>query len=405
MMRVLFVDDEPRILSAFSRMRRSQPEWEILLAPSGQEALEQAERVTLDAVVSDMRMPGMDGVALLAEMRRRHPAVARIILSGHTEQKDAMRCVSLAHQWLSKPCDPMDLAAAVRRACELQGRLHSVELREILGRVGSLPSPPSVVMKINALLDRDDVSVKELDALISTDVGMSAKVLQMVNSAFFGLGQQITHVHDAIAYLGLNLVRDLVVTSEVLSSAEGSSGLPKDIIERLRAHSVAVSVLAAGLGQRVRLNQPAFVAGLLHDIGWLVLAAQAPEHLQAIARLAQKGGALDEVEREVLGASHAEVGAYLLSMWGLPSAVVEAVAHHHDAELMAHRQLDLPHIVHVADLVAGENGDGLPELESATTPPDQGYLGQLGIVDFHSSICVGADVDRLAYDGGRPHGA
>ena len=235
MMRVLFVDDEPRILSAFSRMRRSQPEWEILLAPSGQEALEQAERVTLDAVVSDMRMPGMDGVALLAEMRRRHPAVARIILSGHTEQKDAMRCVSLAHQWLSKPCDPMDLAAAVRRACELQGRLHSVELREILGRVGSLPSPPSVVMKINALLDRDDVSVKELDALISTDVGMSAKVLQMVNSAFFGLGQQITHVHDAIAYLGLNLVRDLVVTSEVLSSAEGSSGLPKDIIERLRA--------------------------------------------------------------------------------------------------------------------------------------------------------------------------
>jgi putative nucleotidyltransferase with HDIG domain len=226
---------------------------------------------------------------------------------------------------------------------------------------------------------------------------MSAKVLQMVNSAFFGLGQQITHVHDAIAYLGLNLVRDLVVTSEVLSSAEGSSRLPKDIIERLRAHSVAVSVVAASLGQRVRLNQQAFVAGLLHDIGWLVLAAQAPERLQAVASMAQKGRALDEVEHEILGASHAEVGAYLLSMWGLPSAIVEAVAHHHDAELMAHRQLDLPHIVHVADLVAGESGDGLPELELATTPPDHDYLEQLGVADFHPVNLASSSNDRLAH--------
>jgi putative nucleotidyltransferase with HDIG domain len=323
----------------------------------------------------------MDGVALLTEMRRRYPAVARIILSGETVQHDVMRCLSVAHQSLSKPCDPSDLVAAVRRACDLQDRLHNLELRQTLGRVGSLPSPPAAILELRAVIERDDAEIAEVDGVISTDVGMAAKVLQLVNSSFFGLARHVTEVRDALAYLGLNLVHDLVVATEVFRSAEVASGLPGNVVERLRAHSTAVSQTASELARRTSLHQQALVAGLLHDIGWLVLAAQAPERLQAVAAGTGEGRSLEDVEQEVLGASHAEVGAYLLSLWGLPTTIVEAVAHHHDAESMPHREFDLPHLVYLADWLAHDQGQGLDEIEASLARPDQAYLDELGAAE------------------------
>jgi HD-like signal output (HDOD) protein/CheY-like chemotaxis protein len=389
--RVLFVDDEPRALSRLPAMFRDQQDWEVLVAQGGEAALDYADQVPLDAVVSAMKMPGMDGAALLAEMRRRHPGVARIVWSDRTEQNDAMRCVSVVHQSLVKFCDPALLVTAVRRACDLQARLQSTELREALGRVESLPSPPAVVLELSSLLQRDDVDIDEVDSLISTDVGMSAKVLQLVNSAFFGLAQKITRVHDALAYLGLNLVHDLVVSEEVFRSAEDACALSQGMIERVRAHSMAVSAAAADLAPDRRLSQQAFIAGLLHDIGWLVLAAQAPDRLEMVAAGARERRPLEEVEREVLGASHADAGAYLLSLWGLPTSIVEGVAHHHDAQLMAHRELDLPHVVHLADLIASDNGDGLPELEVAPALPEQRYLCELGVVERLAAALLSLD--------------
>jgi putative nucleotidyltransferase with HDIG domain len=381
MTRVLFVDDDLGALSALADSVRDRSGWDVVLAPCGWDALQLAAQVEVDAVVSNIRLPGMDGVALLAEMRRQHPAVARLVLSGSARPNDAMRCVSVAHQSLVKPCDPASVVTAVRRACDLQSRLNSKELLDALGRIGSLPSPPAVVLELNSLLEREDVDIDEVDRVISTDVSMSAKLLQLVNSAFFGLAQKMTRVRDALTYLGLDLVRDLAVSAEVFQSAAGATALSQNLIERLRAHSMAVSQAAPDLAPDEGLRQLAFMAGLLHDIGWLVLASQAPERLQLVAAGAREGRPLDEVERDVLGTSHTDAGAYLLSLWGLPNTIVEAVARHHDAEAMAHRQLDLPHLVHLADLVASDNGDGLPELEAPLARPGPTYLCDLGLLE------------------------
>ncbi|HMK98076.1 MAG TPA: response regulator [Acidimicrobiales bacterium] len=399
MTRVLFVDDEPYILSGLKRMLHSQREWEMVFATSGNEALELAERVPLDAIVSDMRMPGMDGVALLTEMRRRHPAVARLILSGQTVQADAMRCLSVAHQSIAKPCQPADLVWAVERACNLQGRLQSLELRAALGRVDSLPSPPLVVLELKRVIERDDATLDDVDRVISTDPGMAAKVLQVVNSAFFGLARQVSQVHEALAYLGLNLVHDIVVTTEIFRAAEDLSGLPSSLLECLRAHANSASSFAADLARGSKHRHQAVIAGLLHDIGWLVLASQMPERLKAVRAAAGEGRSLEEVELEVLGASHAELGAYLLSLWGLPPSVVEAVLHHHDADSMPHDELDLPHLVRLADFLAAEHGTSLEVLEGKIDPPDEAYVARLGVAALLEQARGGGEPSADARDG------
>jgi HD-like signal output (HDOD) protein/CheY-like chemotaxis protein len=376
--RVLFVDDEPNILSGLGRMLRSQRDWEVFLANSGEEALAQSDVLELDAIVSDMRMPGMDGVAVLTEMRRRHPEVARIILSGQTGQRDVLRSLSVAHQSLSKPCGPSELVGAVQRACDLQERLGDAKLRQVLGRVDSLPSPSAVILELRATMARDDVDIADVDSVISSDVGMSAKVLQLVNSAFFGLARHVDDIRDALAYLGLDVVHELVVATEVFRSAEQITGLPRTLVEEVRAHSTAVALAASLLAEGTPLHQQAFVSGLLHDIGWLALAAQVPEALPGMAARVAQGHILHDVELDVFGATHADVGGYLLSLWGLPTGIAEAVARHHDAELMPHRVLDLPHLVHLADIMASTAGLGLPQLEGELTGVGEGYVEALG---------------------------
>ncbi len=364
MTRVLFVDDEPRVVAGLARMVRTRHDWEVRLAHNGTQALEAAASAPLDAIVSDVRMPGLDGVALLSEMRRLHPAVARIVLTGHTERGAALRSVGVAHQWLAKPCGLAELVGAVQAACALQSRLHNREVREALGRVGSLPSPPAVVLELNALVEKEDADLDQVARLISSEQAMTAKVLQLVNSAFFGLAQPMLSIRQALGYLGLDLVRELTVTTGVFATAEGACPLAGGFVERLRAHSNAVAMVAAELTGQGPLRQAAYMAGLLHDIGWLVLLAQSPSKLRQLVQARERLGLQgDAAEREVLGAGHADVGAYLLSLWGLPSVVVEAVAYHHDLPVTAAPGDGLAAVVHRADLLAQVDGSGLDVVE------------------------------------------
>jgi HD-like signal output (HDOD) protein/CheY-like chemotaxis protein len=365
---ILFVDDEPRILSALARMLRSQHDWEVMLASSAEEGLRAADAANLDAVVSDVRMPGMDGISFLSEMRRRHPQVARIVLSGQVEHEMAMRCVNVAHQSLVKPCEGAALVAAVNRACELQGRLYSPEIKRLVGRIGSLPSPPALVSELHALLDRSDIDLDAVNHLVSSDVAMSAKILQLVNSAFFGLAHEITSVRRALNYLGLELVRDLAVAAGIFQAAETSGREAAMLIGEVQAHSAVVAQLATELSSGQEFAQQAFVAGLLHDAGWLVFASQAPELLREYLA-ARQSGLSSGIEAEVLSSSHADVGAYLLSLWGIPPAIVDAVARHEDVDLASQR-LDLALVVRTADWAAEHAGSGLATLEQASPEPN-----------------------------------
>ncbi len=365
--RILFVDDEPNVLAGLRRMLRPmRGEWQMTFAGSGREALEVLAREPHDVVVTDMRMPGMDGAELLSEVRRLYPDMVRIVLTGHCERSAALRSVETAHQQLSKPCDPDQLRDAVRRACALHELLADGGLRKLVSRLSTLPSLPQVYVEIVEALKSPDTTIEQIGEIIARDVGMTAKVLQLVNSAFFGLRRHVADPTRAVSLLGIDTIKALVLSLHIFNQID------QDCVARFRLdtlwhHSVATGALAKRLATwleaETELRDHALLAGLLHDAGKLVLAANLASEYQRAIELARKDGVpMWQAELRVLNASHAEVGAYLLGLWGLPDVVVEAVAfHHRPAECLVPDLTPLL-LVHVADTLIGETSvdAGLP---------------------------------------------
>lgn len=352
MKRVLFVDDEPRVLQGLERMLRSRrDEWDMAFALGGEEGLARLDSEPYDVVVTDMRMPGVDGPMLLAQVRARFPQVVRIILSGHTDLEAAFRALPVAHQFLAKPCDSDTLKAAVDRSCRLQSILTDDRIRKVIGRIDSLPSLPRLCSELNQLITDPEVSLVRVAHLVEQDPAMTAKILHLVNSSFFGLSRRLTSIREAVSYLGLNLLRNLVFSLAVFRAFETGNKMPGFSYERLQSHAFAVAHLAKRICPAREHADDAFVSALLADVGQLVMAAHMPALFGELIELASASGmTLHDAETSRLGFSHAEIGAYLLGLWQLPYAVVEGVAHHHDASRIPHHRFiaaDAAYIAHV----------------------------------------------------------
>ncbi|PWU00854.1 MAG: two-component system response regulator [Terriglobia bacterium] len=334
MKRILFVDDEPRVLDGLKRMLYPyRNDWEMVFVTSGTEALQLLAASEFDVLMTDVRMPQMNGIELLAEVSKRHPQVVRMVLSGTADQEMTLRSVTLAHQYLVKPCDAKTLRTKVEHALNFHRTLENPILKQIIARLHSLPSIPSVYVKLMGALQSPDVSIREVGEIIAQDLGMTAKVLQLVNSAFFGMGRHIATPAEAAVYLGIDTVKALALSVSAFSQFNAKA-LSFFSIEALQQHSMAVGFLARNiaksLGQSRVAIDDAFLGGMLHDIGKLVLASNCPEQYQRVQHLAQeKAMATFEAEREIFGTSHDEVGGYLLWLWGLPDAITEIVAGHH----------------------------------------------------------------------------
>jgi putative nucleotidyltransferase with HDIG domain len=273
----------------------------------------------------------------------------RIVLSGFAELETVLRVVSVAHQFLSKPCDEAVLENVVTRACDLRAVLNEEALRRVVGSIDRLPTLPSVYAALIAAVAKEDVPTQEIAGILKRDAALCAKTLQVVNSAFFGLGRPIAKVEDAVVYLGYNTVKQIVLAVEVFQSC----GIGRHAViplETLQAHAMQVGNVASGLVQDRGLKDDAYVAGLLHDIGRLVLVAKAPERMAAAVEMAQRQCVpLHVAEGQCLGVTHAEVGAYLLGLWGLPYPIVEAVANHHTPSRVKTTEFGVLAAVHVAD--------------------------------------------------------
>ncbi len=332
--RVLFVDDEQRILQGLQRtLRGMRKEWDMSFAGSASEALDLMAKDPYDAVVADMRMPGMDGAQLLNEVKDRYPKSVRIILSGHADREMIMRSLGATHQYLAKPCDAENLKATLGRALALNSLLQGDPLFEpLIARIQSLPSLPSLYLKIQDELSSPDPSIARVADVIIQDPAMTAKILQIVNSAFFGIPQQISNPTTAVNMLGLDTVQAVVLSAHVFSQF---GEVPPCIdLDRMWHHNSLVGNLSNQIAKAENSDKQtcsdARVAGMLHDVGKLVLLANLPEEYARLHELATElKGNLFELERLEWGATHAEVGAYLLGLWGLPESVVKAVALHH----------------------------------------------------------------------------
>jgi putative nucleotidyltransferase with HDIG domain len=379
-MRVLFVDDEPNVLSGLRRILRGQRnEWDMAFAEGGEPALDAMDESPSDVVVSDMKMPGMDGAELLSKIREKYPATIRIALSGETDNHMIYRCVQHAHQYLAKPCDANALVSAVQRAFKLRALVHDKKLEAVVADMTALPSMPEQYEQIMQEVQSDDPSLQKVGEIIETDVAMSAKILQLVNSAFFGLARHLSSPAEAAMYLGVDVLKSLVLTTGVFSQFDDDT-VDAATVKRTWDHSTEVGALAKAIAS-IESDQSLIVdyslmGGLMTDIGKLVFATNFPEKFAEISsRTATESHRDFEIEEEVIGHSHCDVGAYLVGLWGLPNPVVECVAYHHSPLACAASGFTALTAVHAADAIVCADGDeALPHL-------DREYIEQLGLTD------------------------
>ncbi|HEY3498974.1 MAG TPA: response regulator [Polyangiaceae bacterium] len=378
MKRILFVDDDQYVLDALRNiLRKQRNEWDMVFALGGNAALAEMEKAPFDVVVSDMRMSDMDGAALLGEVRDAFPGTARIVLSGHSEHEAVVRALPVMHQFLNKPCSTEALRGVIQRTCALQELLHEDTIRNLVGKLDRLPSPPAIYMQLTQALADPKVNSDRIAAIVEADPAMSAKLLQLVNSAYFGLAQRATSIHQAVTYLGIEVLKALALSTHVFSTVDGSAPNGR-LLDQFQKASLATATVAKQMVRDRKKADDAFTAGIVHDIGRIVIAVSLPERFREIEASAKATGkSIVAVEREMFGVSHAEIGAYLLGVWGVPFSITETVAFHHTPGAVSDGNVEVLAAVHVAGaIVDGARVDATPPSEAFDRP----FLERIGLV-------------------------
>jgi putative nucleotidyltransferase with HDIG domain len=376
--RLLFVDDDRMVLAGLRRaLHDMRGEWEMTFVEQGEAALEAIRQQPFDAVITDMRMPGMDGAELLERVKERHPEVIRIVLSGQSEKEAMLRSIAPAHQYLAKPCDIRELKLRLSQAFASRDLVRNPAIAAAIARLRTIPSLPAVYSELTAALRAETTSLAQIEAIVAKDMGMATKLLQLANSAFIGVHGRVSSLRQAVSLIGVETVRTLTLSIHVFSRFDRNAAMAARLAE-LWEHSVHVATLAQRIAALQTGNkaiaEECFAAGLLHDVGKVILLGEKPkEYGEILTRLEREEAvSIDAVEVEVLGCSHAQLGAYLMSMWGLPTSLVHAVAFHHSPSAAIEENFSPLTAIHCADALAHRTAEEYPHM-------DRGYLERLGL--------------------------
>lgn len=380
--RILFVDDEQSLLDGLrDALRPYRRRWTMTFVTSGTEALAAIEAAPPDVVISDLRMPGMDGATLLERVRDQCPGAVRIVLSGHADMRIVGRAAGAAHRLIAKPCETAELARVIQRSCALQDMGARVALNRRAMGASVLPSVPRVCAELTELLSSGTAGAADAAVIIEHDIAMAAKVLQLANSAYFGRRSPVSRVTDAVAYLGFDAIRALALHAAAFQEFQVDPPIPGFDLDELHRHCTRVARLADALAIETGAGREAFTAGLLHDVGLLVMASQDRHALAGTLAIAhEQGRPIQDVEYEQYGVTHAEVGAHLLALWGLPHTVTEGVAGHNNP-----RWLDVPFdtvaAIYVANAIVEELETELGPDPLPSAALDLEYLHRAGLTN------------------------
>jgi len=380
--RILFVDDEPPVLNLLQVLcRQADPNWEPVFVPSGALAVRLMAEKPFDAVVTDMRMPGMNGAELLEHVRDHHPRMFRAVLSGCVDQPLSIRSLTTAHQYQAKPFKFPAVQSMLARVFALDRYVPDPTLQEAICRTHRLPTPTAFHARFARELSSMGAMAEGLGGLTAYDVALTAKLLQLVNSAFFGAARTVLTAREAVQALGTGLLRALGSTKKVFWGQEADQ-LTDFPLENVVKHSVATGMRASRIVSLERgrpdAEMIAFTAGVLHDIGKLVLAVATPErYRQAVLHGLSEGVSDCQAERAVIGATHAQVGAYLLGLWGVPEPIVEVVAWHHEPRERLAVGFGPLTAVYVANIVENQQASAGGGVTDAALDPE--YLKALRV--------------------------
>ena len=380
MKNIVFVDDDRELLDSLrARLYKHRHDWNMQFLLSGGEAIAVLEKQQVDLIVSDVRMPGMDGGQLLAVVKQRWPTTVRIVVSGYSDPVQAVRLTSIAHQYIAKPCDARELEGIISRCFHLQDLLGQESLRKLVGRIGNLPAMPKTYARLQSALSQPTVTAGDVADIVNSDAAIAGKVLQITNSAFFRLRKPMVRIKDAVTYLGFATIRNLVLSAEIFSEFKIPRDLPDVDPEKLQNHAQRTAAACKSLAAGRISADDAWLAGLLHDIGYWILIQECPRQLkEALDTARTEGLPLFECERRIIGATHAEIGAYLLGLWGLPYSVVEAVALHHTPATVAPNGYDLLGALAVAHaLLEPANAHALIASAEADPKVDTAFMAGL----------------------------
>lgn len=393
--RILFVDDDHLVTDGLRRaLRKHRDRWDLSFALSGQEAIRLAEQQPFDAVVTDLQMPGMDGIQLLERFRLSWPGTVRITLSGQSEARAILKSIGPSHQFLSKPCQPRAIETILNRAFDLRRVLGKSDLVELVAGIDNLPSLPSIYLELVEAI-RSESPPRRIGELISRDIAMTTQVLKLVNSSYFGLARHIDSAGEAAILLGTEILQSVVLGASVFG--EFQPGRCRGFsMEQLWDHSA----MTAGFCRQICTSERAdtvvamqsTTAGFLHGVGSLVLAAHAPDKLSAIRELQERGGLTEnEAAQAVIGATQAEIGAYLLGLWGFSDPIVEAVAYRDVPGASRIDDFGPLAVLHAACALAGP-GDPLAQRPQLPPQVDSGFLEKVGVLGSFwnwAAICTG----------------
>ena len=330
--RIFFVDDEPHVLNGLRRMLRSRRDvWELMFFEDARRALVACGADPATVVVSDIRMPGMDGVALLDTLRERYPQVIRFVLSGQSQAEAGLRAAGVAHQFLSKPTDGLTLISAIETALDLRERLGGEAVVRLVASLTAIPALPGSYRELTEQLRHDTLDTEAIADTVARDPGIATRLIQVANSSYFGAAKRIATVRGAVQFLGMETLKSLVLTYGVLSQVvhDRIGGVPvaQQIVETMLLKSALSSRIAEDLGWGRADRELVATIGLLSDVGLLVLTDNFPEAFEErlVDQVLDMDG-LAAFERERFGVDHALVGAYLLGTWGLPDSLTGGVA-------------------------------------------------------------------------------
>ncbi len=356
---ILFVDDEKGILDSIKVvLRKYRKIWEVLLASSMEEALEIVESNNIDILISDFRMPGKSGLDLLELIRKDHPNIIRIILTGQIETEQTIRSISTAQQFISKPIRSDELTSILERNVALLKYVDNPYLKKSIGFIGNLPSKTSTYNKLTYLLGKPTATITDMASVVEHDLAITAKILQIINSSFFGLVKEVTNIKTAVTLLGENVLRSIVLSEEV-KKVLGTEKFPDGwSMNALHEHSIRSAIMASKIARTPAEKEQAFISGFLHDFGILIIACKFPDLFKEHDQLSKKRSCpISDVEYEKFGISHAEIGAYMLGLWGLPFDIIEAIAHHHTIMNYPMEELGLVDLVFLADIASKVSAD------------------------------------------------
>ncbi len=365
--------------------------------PTAAEAIHFLDTCKVDVVVTDMVMPGMSGADFLAAVSARHADIVRIVLAPPSEQPLVMKCATLAHQFITRPCEAEVLRDAINRALNLDQSVRRERISQLVGRMDNMPSLPDLYLELVEKVQDPECSIDDIGRIIARDISMTARILKLVNSAHFSLRRRVTNPHEAVNYAGIDTVKALVLSISAFAQFE-QLALGGVVLDTLWNHSLLTGgyakMIALSEGACAREVDDAFVSGMLHDVGKLALGANfAAAYTEVTAKAAEASEGLLGVEVAEFGADHAEIGGHLLALWGLPAAVVDAVSWHHDPMGCPEQTFGPLACVHAAN-VWSHGGHAGAWLEL-----DEDYYARLGLAhrlrDWRR-VCLDANAARAS---------